>query len=161
MCKFRTLDDSPVTLRDWEKAENVYDYEYKFEKNASEEEVEVMHYHESQESPMPYRKKKAITKIFRKSSYLPSLEDIEESEEHEIPPAEDYVNSSEEEYDLSLSSIHQERAWRYCSQAKQDYRPRHHRHHRHQDDSSSEKLSQRKKRRRPKTIVQQLSFPKT
>ena len=146
-----------MTLRDWEKAENVYDYEYHFEKNASEEEVEVMHYHESQESPMPYRKKKAITKIFRKSSYLPSLEDIEETEEDEIQPAEDYVHSSEEEYDLSLSAIHQERAWRYCSQTKQEYRPRRHRHHRHHDNSSLENVSLRKKRRRPKMIVEQPS----
>ena len=161
MCKFRTLDDSPVTLRDWEKAENVYDYEYHFEKNASEEEVEVMHHHESQESPMPYRKKKAITKIFRKSSYLPKLEDIEETEEDKIQPPEDYVHSSEEEYDLSLSAIHQERAWRYCSQTKQEYRPRHHRRHRHHDNSPSENVSQRKRRRRPKTIVQQTSQPKT
>ena len=135
MCKFRTLNDAPVTLKDWEKAENVYDYEYNFEKNASEEEVEAMHNHEGQENPMPYRKKKAITKIFRRSSYLPSLEDIEEGEEkpEDVPEAEDYVASSEEEYDMSLSAIHQERAWRYCPRPKfEHHKSRHHRHnHRH------------------------------
>ena len=150
MCKFRTLNDAPVTLGQWEKAENVYDYEYNFEKNASEEEVEAMHNHESAESPMPYRKKKAITKIFRKSSYLPSLEDIEEGVEDEEGVAEDYVASSEEEYDLSLSAIHQERAWRYCSRPKFDVLPRSSRHHhgRHRHRGESEGSEQGKKRRR-------------
>lgn len=149
MCKFRTLNDSPVTLGDWEKAENVYDYEYNFEKNASEEEVEAMHNHEGQESPMPYRKKKAITKIFRRSTYLPSLEDIEEGEEE---PPEDYVASSEDEYDMSLSAIHQARAWRYCSRPMyESYRPRHrHHHHRHHRDTDSEGQAVKTKRRRHK-----------
>lgn len=146
MCKFRTLDDAPVTLRQWEKAENVYDYEYNFEKNASEEEVVSMHNHESAESPMPYRKKKAITKIFRKSSYLPSLEDIEEGIEEEVV-AEDYVASSEEEYDMSLSAIHQERAWRYCSRPKFDA-PRHHRHRHHHRSGEGESSGHGKRRRR-------------
>lgn len=152
MCKFRTLNDSPVTLGQWEKAENVYDYEYNFEKNASEEEVEAMHNHESAESPMPYRKKKAITKIFRHSSYLPSLDDIEEGFEEESAVAEDYVASSEEEYDLSLSAIHQERAWRYCSRPKFDIprsRPRHHKH-RHRSDHSETSESGKRRRRRHK-----------
>lgn len=149
MCKFRTLNDAPVTLSQWEKVENVYDYEYNFEKNASEEEVEAMHNHESVESPMPYRKKKAITKIFRKSSYLPSLEDIEESVEEESV-ALDYAASSEEEYDLSLSAIHQERAWRYCSRPKFDMpsRSRHHRHRHHRTgDLESHEHGKRRRRR--------------
>ena len=148
MCKFRTLNDAPVTLGDWEKAENVYDYEYNFEKNASEEEVEAMHNHEAQESPMPYRKKKAITKIFRKSTYLPSLEDIEEAEEVEQAVAVDYVASSEEEYDLSLSAIHQERALRYCSRQKHEHRPKHHRHHHHHGNGSPESQFIKRKRRK-------------
>jgi hypothetical protein len=152
MCKFRTLDDAPVTLRQWEKAENVYDFEYNFEKNASEEEVEAMHNHKSVESPMPYRKKKAITKIFRKSSYLPGLEDIEERvEEQDI--ALDYVASSEEEYDLSLSAIHQERAWRYCSRPKFDVpsRSRHHRHRHHRSGKEEGDENGKRRRRRHKS----------
>ncbi len=152
MCKFRTLNDAPVTLRQWEQAENVYDYEYNFEKNASEEEVEAMHNHESAESPMPYRKKKAITKIFRKSSYLPSLDDIEECVEEDV--ALDYVASSEEEYDLSLSAIHQERAWRYCSRPKFDVpRSRRHRHHRSSKTEGSENGKGRRRRHKSDDLV--------
>ena len=156
MCKFRTLNDAPVTLRQWEKAENVYDYEYNFEKNASEEEVEAMHNHESVESPMPYRKKKAITKIFRKSSYLPSLEDIEETVEEDEGIVVDYAVSSEEEYDLSLSAIHQERAWRYCSRPKFDvHHTRHHRHrhHRSSDVEGHEKGKRRRRRHKNDVLV--------
>ena len=160
MCKFRTLNDAPVTLKDWEKAENVYDYEYNFEKNASEEEVEAMHNHEGQENPLPYRKKKAITKIFRRSSYLPGLEDIEEGEEEDVPVAEDYAASSEEEYDMSLSAIHQERAWRYCAKPKFEYHrssrhhKHHHHHHHHKDKASAEGHAPKKKGRRQKVEIQ-------
>jgi hypothetical protein len=153
MCKFRTLNDAPVTLRQWEQAENVYDYEYNFEKNASEEEVEAMHNHEAVENPMPYRRKKAITKIFRKSSYLPALEDIEECVE-EDDVALDYVASSEEEYDLSLSAIHQERAWRYCSRPKFDApRSRRHRHHRSSKEEDHEHGKRRRRRHKSDGLV--------
>ncbi|XP_046842044.1 uncharacterized protein LOC124436166 [Xenia sp. Carnegie-2017] len=153
MCKFRTLNDAPVTLRQWEQAENVYDYEYNFEKNASEEEVEAMHNHESVESPMPYRKKKAITKIFRRSSYLPSLEDIEEGveecEKHGDALATS-VGNSEDEYDLSLSAIHQERAFRYCARPTFDSSPhsRNHRHRRHRKRTPEGDTEHHRRRRR-------------
>lgn len=102
MCKLRVLNDLPVTMQEREHGQNHLDVQYLFMKNASEAEVLSMYINGAE----PYRKKKAITKIFRRSKYLPKLEDIEENPEIEN---EDF-GSSEKVRDLSLSFIHLERA---------------------------------------------------
>ena len=107
MCRLRTLTDSPVTMREREFAGNYMDFHSDFRslftKTASEAEVLSMYINGAE----PYRKKKAITKIFRRSKYMPSLEDIEERPENNEND-ENIIN--ENALDLSLTCIHLERA---------------------------------------------------
>ena len=100
MCRIRMLVDQPVTMRERESGLNV---NHLFEKSASEAEVLAMHINGAE----PHRKKKAITKIFRRSTYLPKLADIEEHKEME---SSELVVPFEKSRDLSLAFIHLERA---------------------------------------------------
>ena len=103
MCRLRVLNDSPMTMQEREFSGHFYsDFHSLFAKTASEAEVLSMYINGAE----PYRKKKAITKIFRRSKYIPSLEDIEESSED--CENEDITNASS--IDLSLTYIHLERA---------------------------------------------------
>jgi hypothetical protein len=87
-----------------------------FNKTASEAEVLSMYINGAE----PYRKKKAITKIFRRSKYMPKLEDIEERPENS--EFEDLINTNE--LDLSLTSTHRERAMSAGMMAQESRRRR-------------------------------------
>ena len=106
MCRLRVLNDSPMTMQEREFGGNymtLHSQVYSlFNKTASEAEVLSMYINGAE----PYRKKKAITKIFRRSKYIPRLEDIEERPENS--EFEDLTNANE--LDLSLTCIHLERA---------------------------------------------------
>lgn len=103
-------------MRERESGNNFLDAQYSFKKNASEVEVLAMHINGAE----PYRKKKAITKIFRRSKYIPKLEDIEENPEIE---GESFI-SLDKSHDLSLSFIHLERALSAGVMAQDSWRPK-------------------------------------
>lgn len=108
MCRLRVLNDAPMTMLEREFGGNYMnlhsDIHSLFNKTASEAEVLSMYINGAE----PYRKKKAITKIFRRSKYVPRLEDIEERAENCELENDDIRKAST--LDLSLTCIHLERA---------------------------------------------------
>lgn len=142
MCKLRVLEDLPMTMRERESGENAcLDIQHLFEKNAPKAEVLSMYINGAE----PYRKKKAITKIFRRSKYIPQLEDIEEN-----PEITDACVSfvGEETRDLSLAFIHLERAMSAGIMAQESRRRKRKVSNRSSDEArSSEAASPRRERR--------------
>lgn len=137
MCRLRVLNDSPMTMQEREFAGHSMkfhsDFHSLFAKTTSEAEVLSMYINGAE----PYRKKKAITKIFRRSKYIPSLEDIEERPEN--CENEDITNANA--FDLSLTCIHLERAISAGLMAQESRR-------RKRKVSSKAKDSPRRERRR-------------
>ena len=138
----RVLNDSPMTMQEREIAGLSMnfdsDFHSLFTKTASEAEVLSMYINGAE----PYRKKRAITKIFRRSKYIPSLEDIEERPENS--ENEDITNANA--YDLSLTCIHLERAISAGLMAQESRR-------RKRKDSGKAKDSPRRERRKSRRGV--------
>lgn len=143
MCRLRVLNDSPVTMREREIGGSYMGFHSLFNKTASEAEVLSMFINGAE----PYRKKKAITKIFRRSKYIPKLEDIEERPEN--CDVEDPMNYHVA-VDLSLTCIHLERAISAGIMA-QDSRRRRRKAPSHSESRGQE--SPRKERRRSRRIA--------
>lgn len=129
-----------MTMREREIGENCFDVQYLFEKNATEAEVLSMYINGAE----PYRKKKAITKIFRRSKYIPQLEDIEENPE--IPDACVSVVEAKT-HNLSLAFIHLERAMCAGIMAQESRRRKRKVSGRSEEARSSESASPRRERR--------------
>ncbi|CAB3999799.1 neuronal acetylcholine receptor subunit alpha-10, partial [Paramuricea clavata] len=123
MCRLRVLNDAPMTMLEREFGGNYMDLHADvhslFTKTASEAEVLSMYINGAE----PYRKKKAITKIFRRSKYVPRLEDIEERAENCELENDDVRLAST--LDLSLTCIHLERAISAGIMAQDSRRRRH------------------------------------
>lgn len=143
MCKLRMLNDIPITMQEREFGE-IYSghqagfHSLLFMKAATEAEVMSMYINGAE----PYRKKKAITKIFRRSKYSPGLEDIEE-ENIEMFDS----NRIETSLDLSLTCIHLERAISAGVMAQESRRRR------RKSAMSSSKVHENKERRRRKRCI--------
>lgn len=137
MCRLRVLNDSPMTMREREYMDSNSDFQSLFTKTASEAEMLSMYINGAE----PYRKKKAITKIFRRSKYMPKLADIEERPENNELYNDEFT--SEVAPDLSLPCIHLERAMSAGIIAQEKRRRR-----RKASSPSRELGSPRKERRR-------------
>ena len=138
MCRLRVLNDLPITMREREfggKYTDLHsDVPSLFTKTASEAEVLSMYMNGAE----PYRKKKAITKIFRRSKYIPRLEDIEERPEN--CELDDLTNGNK--FDLSL--IHLERALSAGIMAQESRRRRRRSPSRTQDSPRRERRRNRR-----------------
>lgn len=143
MCRLRVLNDSPMTMREREFGNILSSFNPSlFTNTASEAEVLSMYINKDE----PYRRKTAITKIFRRSKYSPKLEDIEEKPED--IESEDILSSARL-LNLSLSCIHLERAISTGIMAQASRRRRRH----SANSTSKEERNPRREHRRSRRTV--------